>query len=755
MNSRLFKLLAGAAVLAQAPVFAGVASAQSAVAAIEEEIVVTARKRGGAEDVQDVPLAVTAFGTAQLEALNFRDVSSLSYTMPNVQLEDNGTSPGYANFSIRGLGINSSIPSIDPTVGVFVDGVYMGTPAGLVLDNFDLEGIEVLRGPQGVLFGRNVTGGAVIIRTTTPTDTFHVNAGASVETGLNYTADASVSGPIVEGVLQGKLAVYYNNDEGYFEYNGNDFGAQEMTVLRPALRWTPDENSEFLLRLEYGEIDADGPVSQNHDAFDRDSDDFAIDNVGYVRADWRSASLEHNLDISFGEGTLTNILAYRKYQADNLSDIDGQDASFFDGSAYTDQEQFSYEGRYAGTFGALSLTTGVYYFTQDLTYLENRHLGEDSALLDLLGFPDGFDVSGGGKGQFSTWGVFANGDYELTEQLTLNVGVRYTHEEKEVEISTLRGTIPALLGPSTIDGADLVAHRLYPEFFSDDSWNDISPRVGLQWAPSEDTQFYTYWAQGFRSGGYNFRQSIALNTVGPAGPTVPGPFDEEEQTTIEVGVKHDFLDGRGRINAAVYHNTIENLQRELNLLGSLGPNQQIVNAADATIQGAEIEARFALTETFLIQAQLGYTDGQYDDIFVDISSTGSAPFVIDQTDYDLAIPRLSEWTYGVSFIHDLDTQWGGLSSRLSYSHRDENFFTDNNLGFFPSVDLVDVNFTFRPTNTDIALSLYGDNLGDETTYGGDTILTDTTGGNINPNARATFSPLNKGRVIGFRVRYDF
>lgn len=755
MNSRLFKLLAGAAVLAQAPVFAGVASAQSAVAAIEEEIVVTARKRGGAEDVQDVPLAVTAFGTAQLEALNFRDVSSLSYTMPNVQLEDNGTSPGYANFSIRGLGINSSIPSIDPTVGVFVDGVYMGTPAGLVLDNFDLEGIEVLRGPQGVLFGRNVTGGAVIIRTTTPTDTFHVNAGASVETGLNYTADASVSGPIVEGVLQGKLAVYYNNDEGYFEYNGNDFGAQEMTVLRPALRWTPDENSEFLLRLEYGEIDADGPVSQNHDAFDRDSDDFAIDNVGYVRADWRSASLEHNLDISFGEGTLTNILAYRKYQADNLSDIDGQDASFFDGSAYTDQEQFSYEGRYAGTFGALSLTTGVYYFTQDLTYLENRHLGEDSALLDLLGFPDGFDVSGGGKGQFSTWGVFANGDYELTEQLTLNVGVRYTHEEKEVEISTLRGTIPALLGPSTIDGADLVAHRLYPEFFSDDSWNDISPRVGLQWAPSEDTQFYTYWAQGFRSGGYNFRQTVALNTVGPAGPTVPGPFDEEEQTTIEVGVKHDFLDGRGRINAAVYHNTIENLQRELNLLGSLGPNQQIVNAADATIQGAEIEARFALTETFLIQAQLGYTDGQYDDIFVDISSTGSAPFVIDQTDYDLAIPRLSEWTYGVSFIHDLDTQWGGLSSRLSYSHRDENFFTDNNLGFFPSVDLVDVNFTFRPTNTDIALSLYGDNLGDETTYGGDTILTDTTGGNINPNARATFSPLNKGRVIGFRVRYDF
>lgn len=131
MNSRLFTLLTSACVLAQAPfLFGGVASAQSAVDVMDDEIVVTARKRGGAEDVQDVPLAVTAFGSAQLEALNFRDLSTLSYTMPNVQLEDNGTSPGYANFSIRGLGINSSIPSIDPTVGVFVDGIYNGHARG-------------------------------------------------------------------------------------------------------------------------------------------------------------------------------------------------------------------------------------------------------------------------------------------------------------------------------------------------------------------------------------------------------------------------------------------------------------------------------------------------------------------------------------------------------------------------------------------------------------------------------------------------
>ena len=753
MNVRLGRLLTTACVLAHAPfVFAGVASAQTAVEALGDEIVVTARKRGADENVQDVPLAVTAFGSTQLEALNFRDLSTLSYTIPSVQLEDNGTSPGYANFSIRGLGINSSIPSIDPTVGVFVDGVYMGTPAGLVLDNFDLEGVEVLRGPQGILFGRNVTGGAVLIRSTTPSDTFHVNAGVSVETGPNITGDVVISGPLVEGVLQGKIAVYQNDDSGYFEYNGRNFGRQELTVVRPALRWTPNEDTEFLLRLEHGEIDADGPVSQNHDAFDRDSDDFAIDNRGYIKANWDSITLESNFGVGFGNGTITNIVGWRRYEADNMSDIDGQDASFFDGSAYTDQDQISEELRYAGTFGNLDLTTGVYYFQQNLTYLENRHLGQDSALLDVLGYPDGFDVNGGGIGDFSTYGVFVAGDYHLTQELTFNLGVRYTYEEKEVRISTLRGD--TLFTPGADQGADLSTNTLFPELTDEDNWNDISPRVGLQWTPSEDTQVYGYWAQGFRSGGYNFRQSIALDAPGPAGPTRPGPFDEEQQSTFEVGIKHDFNDGRGRINAAIYHNTIEDMQRELNLTGSLGPNQQIVNAADVTIQGVELEGRYALTDSLLVQAQVGYIDGSYDSIFVDISSAGAGPFVIDDADYALQIPRLSEWTYGVSLIHDLQLGAGNLSSRVTYSHRDENFFTDNNLGFFPEVDLVDVNFTFRPDNTNIAVSLYGDNLTDETTYGGDSILTDTTGGNVSP-ALPTFSPLNKGRVYGLEVRYAF
>ena len=130
-----------------------------------EEVLVTGTKKAEAEKLQDVPIAATAFGEDQLEALFVRDLQSLSYTMPNVSMDDVGTAKGVANFSFRGLGVNSSIPSIDPTVGVFIDGVYQGTNSGVVFDQFDMEGIEVLRGPQGILFGRNVTGGAVLVRT--------------------------------------------------------------------------------------------------------------------------------------------------------------------------------------------------------------------------------------------------------------------------------------------------------------------------------------------------------------------------------------------------------------------------------------------------------------------------------------------------------------------------------------------------------------------------------------------------------------
>ena len=188
-----------------------------AAGALLEEIVTTARKRSAAEAVQDVPVAVSAFGSAQLDALFVKKLEDLSYIMPNVQLESVGTFPGVQNFSIRGQGINSSIPSVDPTVGVFVDGVYMGSTYGVVIDTFDLESVEVLRGPQGLLFGRNVTGGAVVLRNARPNGEYGLRFRVGVTDEEQFNIAAAIEGSLIEDKLAAKLVVYYDDDPGYFK----------------------------------------------------------------------------------------------------------------------------------------------------------------------------------------------------------------------------------------------------------------------------------------------------------------------------------------------------------------------------------------------------------------------------------------------------------------------------------------------------------------------------------------------------------
>ena len=280
-SRRSLALLLSSVALAPLPAFAQDAEDDdtSAIGAFNT-IVVTGTKTQNAENVQDVPLAVTAFNSESLDALKVRDVQGLTYSAPNVSLDQIGTSRGTANFSIRGLGINSSIPSIDPTVGVFVDGVYLGNNAGVVFDLFDLESVEILRGPQGVLFGRNVTGGAVLINTGNPTDYLTGKFRAAVDGpfvdggrgGANYTVSGVVSGPLVEDTLLFKLGAYYNKDEGYFTnlFDGSNHGEAETMILRGALEGRFGDLT-LTGKLDYFESDGDGPSAQNRGTFDRDS----------------------------------------------------------------------------------------------------------------------------------------------------------------------------------------------------------------------------------------------------------------------------------------------------------------------------------------------------------------------------------------------------------------------------------------------------------------------------------------------------
>ncbi len=229
-----------------------------------ETVTISAQKRGVEEDAQTVPIALTAVNGVELEERHVRDLQDLTVAAPNVTLADAGTVPGFANFTIRGFGTNTTIPSMEPAVGVFVDGIYLGVSAGVVLDIFDVEDIEILRGPQGLLFGRNTTGGAILINTRRPGDTFVVRGRFNYETGPQTTGAVSIEGPIGDQI-RAKIVGYYSNDDGWFtnQFDGSNFGASRTGFVRPTVVWSPSAAFDTTIIYERGWRRGDGAVAQN------------------------------------------------------------------------------------------------------------------------------------------------------------------------------------------------------------------------------------------------------------------------------------------------------------------------------------------------------------------------------------------------------------------------------------------------------------------------------------------------------------
>lgn len=701
--------------------------------ALLEEIVVTATKRAGGIEVQDAALAITAYSANQLDRMHIRDLQAIGYSAPSVQLEDIGTTRGTANFSIRGLGINSSIPSIDPTVGVFIDGLYYGIPAGVVMDVFDLESVEVLRGPQGLLFGRNVTGGAVLLNTTRPSEEFIFNGKAAFETGDNRYLSAVARGPMTE-TIGWKLGAYYNDDGGYHTnlFDGNDsFGQAETTMVRGALEFDITESFNLLLRAEFGQSEGDGPAGQNAGCaagaipgvcvrqYSKEEFDFGIDETGFYDNEWTNLIAEVNWDVQFGDGTITNILGYREYENSTLGDIDSTPLFIFHARSLTDQDQISNELRYSGGWNRTYLTTGLYYFDQSLDYFENR-------LLPASGFPPP-GITGGGNQEHTVWGAFAQLDLRLSDSITLNLGGRYTREEKSANIAS----IPL----SALNQCEFPIGCATFDFNDSRDWDNFTPKVGIQIMPDESTQFYAFATKGFRSGGYNMRHT-AVGIPNEA-------FDEEEMRSVEVGLKKDFAGGKVRANLAAYRNRVENMQREINLSDPVvGVVQLIKNTADATIKGIDAELSVVLTDNLVVRASLGYVDGSYDEVLFDISGDGE----VNEKDAALEIPRLAPWSYGGDIIYSRDTTWGSFTAQASGYHRDKAFYTDNNFGELRAADMFSARIGLGVMDDALIFSIFGKNLKDEVTIGGDTQL-----GAIFPGA--TFSPLNKGRIWGAEVQY--
>ncbi|MEM6683529.1 MAG: TonB-dependent receptor, partial [Pseudomonadota bacterium] len=620
---------------------------------------------------------------------------------------------------VRGMGVSSSVPSFDPAVGLFVDGAYRAQSASGVLDVFDVEQIEILRGPQGTLFGRNVTGGAITLRTRRPTDELDVRAQVTVGRFDRVDGNVSISGPLVEDTLSGKIAVLYRTTDGFVNDLANDgrVGDLDRLIVRPALKLTPSENFDITLIGEYIKEDGDGPASVSIP----DQGNPLLAAMGGSRGffdtflnldrmplflDNESVRITADANWDLGHGVITSITSYS--QIDNIvgGDFDGTQLFISETRTFLDQNQFSQELRYASSFSEVfDFTVGLFYFTQDYLYGEQRFGGAavsatnpNGATSPILGLTD--------HNQFS---AFVEGHVNITEALTLTLGGRYTWEEKDAQIGLIGS------GNCVSSGEFILEPRVFScpgGFDVEDSedWTNFSPKIGLDFKITDDIITYASWTRGFRSGGFAFRAPLADLALDR-----PALYDEERVDGFEVGLKSSFADNRIRFNAAGFINLFDGLQRSVftGAAATAGIFQRTQNIDDARIMGLEFEffavvgeSLFTDGDSLIFDASLGLLDAEYQS-FVDFTGDG-----VDNRDFEVDFVPEYNFATSVTYQHPVFNDAGTFNYRVALT-QNPSFQTaanNNPLGVRAAQTLLDASFGFKSEDNRYSIRVFGQNL---------------------------------------------
>ncbi|HEX8400786.1 MAG TPA: TonB-dependent receptor [Allosphingosinicella sp.] len=649
-----------------------------------EDIVVYGTKKVEGERLQDVPIAVTAVSAEMLEAAHTVDIRDVGRLVPNAQLDGVGTFPGFANFFMRGVGVSTSVRSLDPAVNIVQDGMVIGYQAGAVLDTFDSEGIEVLRGPQGVLFGRNASGGVVNLRSKRPTGRFE--AGVKVTIGNEHTIEtrSAIEGTIVEDRVFARLAVLTRNNDGFFTNtnhgtfvvvpsNANPTGAAaaqhpvrdvpktDEVVVKSTWVFKLSDTTRFTLLGQYLNFDDGGgatrsfyipgtPLRQHQTVWGwtPSQEKWAVNlgTPGYTKI--KGYHLIGELEQEIGTGTLTAIGSYRDVSYDATLNVGGDP---FDTLLFPDNEedsdQTSFEARYnVGLGDRIDLLVGAFYFDLNANVFEKR-LQKLATSATLRRYTVNiWDQS------TKSYAAFGNVDFRITPELTLSAGIRYSKDKKRMHV------IPLTICPGqSFDSC--------PRNFLDaeKSWDDISPRVVANYKVTRDIMIYGGYSRGYRAGNFNARAPTAGGAVTPADP--------ETVSSIEVGVKSDLLDNKLRVNIGYFNQKYDDIQRLVQFaVPGESPNQQLFNAAAATIQGIEIETSALPFPGLRLDANIGYTDAKYDSF----NNLTGLPVGADPT--DLEFDRVPKWTVylGANYDHDFGVDQK-VSLHAGYSWR-SHVFTD-------------------------------------------------------------------------------
>jgi iron complex outermembrane receptor protein len=711
-----------------------------------EDIIVTARRTD--ESLQTTPVAVTALGGESLARQQVMGVSDLQGRAPNLSIGVGGTSaPTQAQLAIRGEAQNSPGTNSDPAVGVYVDGVYIARPIAANVDVLDVNRVEILRGPQGTLFGRNTIGGALSVTTNKPSDKFE---------GLLRLGVGNYSQRLVEGVLNvplsNELAV-----RGVFRFQKHDgYGSYPRLDDRPAgdvkgdyygraaIRWSPDAvpltliisgdyshyrdsgqqqtllgfNSGFELAPGFTIGDALGMVGINPADYVTTKENFrqyfGYANTGKPEFDepydiGSAKGLSANLDVDFGDIHMKSITAYRQSLIRDAQDISGIPANLvaFDGRFA--QKQFSQETNFSTTLGKLDLIGGLYYFIE-----RGREINHSQSFgfLNPAG-PAAQVVTTGTDGNVrnSSTALYAQANYHLTDKLRVTAGFRYTWDGRKVVIHSLADrddpesctVIPDVPGGPCNQTRNRSFH--YP------AWT-----FGLDYQASENLFIYAKTSGASMAGGWNIR-----DTISPA-------FDPENVRDVEAGFKMDLFDRKLRTNTAIFYSWQQKVQRIVNAFDPVfnSITQYVQNAGSARTYGLEVEATLVPWKGMELSGTGAYLHANYTSFF-GTQLVDGVPVIVDRTDE--TVPQSPKYTFSASATQTLDIPIGTVTLHADYAYvASRAFYQDtasplqpadvqlvyqqaNKFGTVPAYGLINGKVALRLNRPDVEIALWGRNLG--------------------------------------------
>ena len=683
-----------------------------------EEVIVTARKRE--ESIQDAPVAVTSVAQA-LQRATIRKIEDLQDFAPNVYFRTTSGTPGGLSGSIRGVQYAETDKTFDSPIGVIADGMFLGTSSGSMLQNFDIKRIEVLRGPQGTLFGKNTTGG--VINVVRGDVTMDWGGKASVNAGTQGRLDFKgvLNMPIIKDQLGVKLFVSRIHSNGYI-YNTTieeDVLGDNYTTYGAAIRWEPNEDFDIQFHYERYQDKTDTGAWANGNeptetvcalesvrdwvgcgVTDTGSSRDTVSTNGRNRNDSHTDSFILNASWDVGSVLLSSITAYRDVDEHNFSEFDSSPAPFLGIDYFNIWKQFSQELRATSQFSdKFEFIAGLYYW--DAEYQQRWDVGELWYAL-RTGLPPGTLRRAGQNQETTSWAAFFSADWHFLDRWTLTIGGRYTEEKKDFSGANGEFYLPPAPIP---DIPGTTAGTMLRQFA--DRWNAFTPKVGVRYQHNDDLMIYASYTKGFKSGGYFGRQAdfdVAIDF----------DYDPEFVETYELSMKSTWMDGRLTFNPVVFLSDYKDKQEAVPVFISLTSVPTAVrNVAEVKIFGIELEARFQISEFWNVRASYGYLDADYKAYIADVSGDG-----VETDNAHLTPINTPKNTLNINTAYVLPWGEGNLEAYLSYRWRDDiHGDTENDpRAFQKSIGNLSATLGYSWADGRYRVSFYGRNITDEREY---------------------------------------